>query len=96
MKPEHNCPRCPHCGDRTGVPQRAWDWNHRAKPSEGHNLACPACGGGWVGTPEEVEQAERAQRAWEKFKRQEDKRAADDHKRIADRLKLARAMAGKW
>lgn len=28
-------------------------------------LFCPACGTGWVGTPAEVEQAERAQAAWD-------------------------------
>lgn len=52
MRPWQDGPKCPHCGSRTSVPQRGWDWNHRAKP--GDNLACPACGGGWVGTDAEI------------------------------------------
>lgn len=49
------------------VPKRAADWNHRAM--EDHRLVCCACGEGQVGTDAEVEQAERAQRAWEEEER---------------------------
>lgn len=70
MRPEHDCPKCSYCGG-PGVPPRAWTWNHRADKHKGHNLACPACGSGWVGTPEEVAQAERAQLAWEAKERAE-------------------------
>lgn len=45
------------------IPKRAADWNHRAMAD--HQLVCCACGEGQVGTDAEVEQAERAQRAWE-------------------------------
>lgn len=49
------------------IPKRAADWNHRA--DEDHRLVCCACGEGQVGTDSEVEQAERAQRAWEEENR---------------------------
>lgn len=94
MKPWHDCPKCPHCGDRTGVPRRGWDWNHRAKP--GDNLACPACGGGWVGTPEEVAQAERALVAWEKLKADEERRMRRVLRDDVARAKMARAKEGRW
>jgi hypothetical protein len=72
MKPWHDCPKCPHCGGTVAMPIRAArdGWNHRADV-EKDNLACPACGSGWVGTPEEVAQAERAQLAWEAKERAE-------------------------
>lgn len=63
MKPEHNCPACPKCGARCGVPVEAADWNHRAGPLD--RIACPTCGTGWRGTDAEVEQARTAQAAWE-------------------------------
>lgn len=59
-----DCPTCPHCQSPCGIPVRFVDWNHRADPDKGHNLACPACGMGWEGTPAEEEQAEVAQLAW--------------------------------
>jgi hypothetical protein len=62
MKPWHDCPKCPHGCGSIGVPIRAANWNHRANPGE--RIVCPNCGRGWVGTPEEVAQAERAQLAW--------------------------------
>ncbi len=90
MKPWHDCPKCPHCGCSVGIPKRAWDWNHRADP--GDDLACPACGGGWVGTPEDVAQAERAQTAWEAEKMRDAARA----KAAEDRARYERAMRGEW
>lgn len=94
MKPWHDCPKCPHCGSRTAVPKRGWDWNHRANP--GDNLACPACGGGWFGAPGEVDQAERALKAWENEKRRETKALAEEREQEIARAKLARAMEGRW
>ena len=70
MNPWHDCPPCPNGCGHVGVPIRAGGWNHRADPDK-HNLVCPACGAGWEGTPEEVEQAERAQLAWEAKRRAE-------------------------
>lgn len=69
MKPYHDCPPCPHGCGPVGVPIRAADWNHRADRDKGHDLVCPACGSGWVGTPEEVVQADRAQLAREAVER---------------------------
>lgn len=71
----HDCPKCPKCGDSVGMPIRVavesrGGWNHRADV-EADNLCCPACGAGWVGAPEEVAQAERAQLAWEAKERAE-------------------------
>jgi hypothetical protein len=61
--PWTDCPRCPNCKHAEGIPRERADWNHRAGGAD--NLACPACGWGWVGTAEEVAQAKRAQDAWE-------------------------------
>lgn len=58
------CPPCPHCGGRVGLPLEFADWSHRADKHKGHRLACPACGGGWVGTDDEVKAAWDAQFAW--------------------------------
>lgn len=65
MKPEHNCPKCPHCGATCGVPIERADWNHRADADRGHNLACPACGGGWEASAEDLALAWVAQLAWD-------------------------------
>jgi hypothetical protein len=46
-----------------GIPARVD--RHHSGPEES-TLKCPACGVGWVGTPAEVEQAEKAQAAWER------------------------------
>ncbi|MFY1829104.1 hypothetical protein ACN47A_24510 [Myxococcus fulvus] len=63
-RPWHDCPPCPSCEARCGVPVRlAAEWQHHAAPTD--TLVCPACGAGWVGTPDEVAQAERALREWE-------------------------------
>ena len=71
-KPWHDTPLCPRptSGKHAGgscmgplIPKRAADWNHRAAPDE--RLVCCSCGNGQVGTDAEVEQAERAQKAWD-------------------------------
>lgn len=76
LKPWHDTPVCGRvtttpivggmavkpCGGPL-LPRRAADWNHRASPEDG--LVCCSCGEGVVGTDAEVEQAERAQQAWE-------------------------------
>lgn len=69
MKPYLDCPRCPHCGLSVSVPRRAADWNHRAKPQD--RIVCTACGNGWVGSEDDVAQAERAHLAWEEKERRE-------------------------
>ncbi|TQF10489.1 hypothetical protein FJV41_39185 [Myxococcus llanfairpwllgwyngyllgogerychwyrndrobwllllantysiliogogogochensis] len=61
-KPWHDCPACPSCKARCGIPARLADWNHRAAPTD--TLVCPSCGAGWVGTAGDVAQAERAYKAW--------------------------------
>lgn len=66
-KPWIDCPKCPHCGSRSGVPRSKADWNHRA--NDGDRIVCPACGKGWVGTLAEVTQATAAQIAWEAHER---------------------------
>jgi hypothetical protein len=74
LKPWEDTPMCQRVTARmsTGtalpcrgplIPTRAADWNHRAMAD--HRLVCCACGEGRVGTDSEVEQAEKAQRAWE-------------------------------
>lgn len=64
MKPWEDAPTHPGCGG-PGVTLENATWNHRAKP--GDTLACPACGGGWVGTPEEVARAEKAETAYDRL-----------------------------
>ena len=74
LKPWHDTPQCrrlvakPGTGAAGGcggplIPKVAADWNHRADSED--RLVCCSCGYGSVGTEAEVEQAERAQRAWE-------------------------------
>lgn len=62
VKPWHDCPPCPDCGLNCSVPARVD--RHHSGPAES-TLKCPACGLGWVGSAEDVAQAERAQAAWE-------------------------------
>lgn len=95
MKPWEDVPKHPGCGG-PGVPRAAADWNHRANP--GDTLVCPACGGGWVGTPEEVARAEKAQAAWD---REMDKEArtslrALKQETLARRLKEAVDGNATW
>ena len=54
-----DCPTCPLCASRTGIPGRLYDLGDK-------QLVCAACGQSWDGTPEQVAQAERAQAAWER------------------------------
>jgi hypothetical protein len=78
LKPWHDTPLCPRDVAKPGtgghgpcrgplIPRRAADWNHCAEPE--HRLVCCSCGEGQVGTDAEVEQAERAQQAWEEEER---------------------------
>ena len=62
--PARDCPPCPECGLEVGTPIKdaevqRWDGDQRA------TLFCPACGHGWVGTPEDVERAVKSWRAYE-------------------------------
>lgn len=75
IKPWHDTPSCERprttdpsraCGGPL-IPRRAADWNHRANHED--RLVCCSCGEGQVGTDAEVEQAERAQQAWEEEER---------------------------
>lgn len=63
IKPWHRCPPCPHgCGHIAVLRENA------PRPECYHadiNLVCPACGEGFMGTAVEVEQARRADAAWE-------------------------------
>jgi hypothetical protein len=64
VAPHHDCPPCQACGCPVGVPIRTQEPGRWYGPDES-TLFCPACGVGWIGTPDEVEQAEKAQAAWE-------------------------------
>jgi hypothetical protein len=54
-----DCPTCPLCGSRTGI-------GHLQHMSDRKMLRCAACGNDWIGTEEQVAQAERADASWEK------------------------------
>ena len=64
LKPWHDTPVC-NQNTCTGplIPKRSADWNHRATAVD--RLVCCSCGLGCVGSDAEVEQAERAQVAWD-------------------------------
>lgn len=58
-----DCPPCPECKTPIGAPIHT---HHRgAEYPREVRLVCHACGHGWIGTDAEVEQAERAEAAWE-------------------------------
>lgn len=63
-KPWHDCPACPKCNSTVGTPARLEEPGRWYGPDDA-TLFCPACGTGWVGSPEDVAQAEKAQAAWE-------------------------------
>lgn len=74
MNPATDCPRCPRGCGPFGIPYRAAYWNHRARETD--RIVCPCCGRGWVGTDAEVEQAERAQVAWDAQQDEEERQRA--------------------
>lgn len=59
-----DCPVCPECGLDCAVPARTQEPGRWHGPDDA-TLFCPACGTGWVGSAEDLAQAERAQAAWE-------------------------------
>lgn len=54
-----DCPTCPYCGSKTGLGQT----QHPLGPT---SLLCACCGKDWIGTPEQIEQANRADAAWDR------------------------------
>jgi hypothetical protein len=60
-EPWTDCPACPNCKLPCGSRSRAREIGYRRDPAE---LACCACGELWSATPEEWEQAVRADAAW--------------------------------
>lgn len=64
LKPWHDCPACPKCQSTVGTPARLEEPGRWYGPADA-TLFCPACGAGWVGSAAELEQAERAQAAWD-------------------------------
>jgi hypothetical protein len=52
------CPTCPYCGSPCGL-------GHRYHRLGWRELRCAACGQGWSGTSEQVQQARLADDAWE-------------------------------
>ena len=65
-EPWHDCPACPHCGDRVCV---TYDRDFRPLPAP--QLWCPACGKTHDATPEARAQAERADAAYAEHQRTE-------------------------
>ena len=62
-KPYLDCPPCEACGERTAVGIAEISWWRPTDPA--HRLYCPRCGHTFVGTDAAVEQAARADAAWE-------------------------------
>lgn len=54
-----DCPTCPFCGSKTGL-------GPTQHPLGDRSLLCAACGKDWIGTPEQIEQANRADAAWDR------------------------------
>lgn len=67
LKPWEDCPQCPCGGPMVTRAKADSGWNHRAH--EGDRLVCCACGDGKIGTDAEVEQATRADAAWDDEKK---------------------------
>lgn len=53
-----DCPTCPYCGSATGL-------GPTQHPLGDRSLLCAACGKDWIGTPEQIAQANCADRAWD-------------------------------
>lgn len=67
-EPWHDTPPCPACMASDGTPGVAVTRATHARGEEYApevSLCCCACGHGWAGSNEEVEQATRADAAWE-------------------------------
>lgn len=67
--PEHDCPACPSCKTTCGTPAREASEPGRWDGPGDATLWCPACGTAWAGEAADVEQAERAWKAWEESER---------------------------
>lgn len=64
VAPEHDCPPCPACKMPLGTPILGAECERFYGPFNS-TIFCPSCGTGWVGTPEELEQANRSWAAYE-------------------------------
>lgn len=62
--PEHDCPPCPNCEMPLGTPIKAAEVPGFYGPLKS-TIFCPSCGTGWIGTPEELAQAEKSWAAYE-------------------------------
>lgn len=60
VKPYHDCPTCPYCASRAGVGAAAYG------QTDPKTLKCLYCGEYFQGTAEQIEQARRADLAWER------------------------------
>ena len=67
VRPWHDCPPCPSCSLDVGTPiaDCAGDpTTDRHRGPDGSTCWCPACGMGWIATPEDLGRARRALHAW--------------------------------
>jgi len=64
MSSWNDCPRCPSCTMPCGSRIGPWTSIARARDNGAGYLACTACGHVWHATPEELAQADSADRAW--------------------------------
>ncbi len=60
LKPWQDAPTCPYCGSACGLGASQYGIT-----TEGM-IICASCGRHWQGTPEQVEQARKADEAWER------------------------------
>lgn len=67
--PTTNCPACQSCSLPCATPAREAPQPGRWYGPAEATLWCPACGTAWVGNAADVEQAERAWKAWEESER---------------------------
>ena len=57
-------PTCPACGQPAAVPAKSYRCDTRGLTVDHRTLFCSGCGWVFIGTPEQAEQAQRAEEAW--------------------------------
>jgi hypothetical protein len=92
IEPWHRTPQCPACGCPSVPSERAMRGDERPPGKMG----CLGCGITWDGTPEQIAQAWRAERAWDREQERQKRDGEKQRKAEQERQKWNRAMKGEW